>query len=220
MEIKDIIKWWEFPKATIINRNLPKTQIYPHIKNTKDRQFLMDSVQSIYMLANYKTENTNIPIYESDEELYQEIWFYYVKTKGKGESEKIFRLLSNLIPYPIVILMEESDFFTIYTGRFEKLSTGYLKLLNMYPSPLYKEIDTEFTLKKLSVSKLPCQNLKDFYDSLRDELITQLVQLKYGSSIGKITSEIKDQLDILNQQIKVLKSKIKKEKQLNRKIEM
>lgn len=220
METKDIIKWWGFPKATVINRNLPKTQIFPHIKNVKDKHFLTGSVQSIYMLANFKTDNTNISVYESDEELYQEIWFYYVKTKEQGDSEKIYRLLSALIPYPIVVLTDEPENFTLYTGRFEKLSTGYLKLLSVYPSPVYKGEEVESVLKKLVLSELPHQNFKVFYDGLRDELATQLAKSLYGKGVGEITSDTKDQLDELNHQIEVLRNKIKKEKQLNRKIGM
>lgn len=77
METKDIIKWWKFPNATIINRNLPKTQIYPHMQSVADKQFLQNSVQSIYVLANLKSANTNIATYEDDKELYQEIQFLY-----------------------------------------------------------------------------------------------------------------------------------------------
>ena len=194
METKDIIKWWKFPSATIINRNLPKTQIYPHMKNAADKQFLQDSVQSIYMLASLKTDNTHIAVYEDDKELYREIQFLYVKTKDKGDSTKIYKMLAHLIPYPLVILTDEPDSFTIYTGRFEKLSTGFLKLVNVYPSPVYQDEDLEEVLQQISLIDLPRQNL--------------------------ITGEEKDQLDALKKQIEDLRGQIKKERQLNRKINM
>lgn len=220
METKDIIKWWKFPSATIINRNLPKTQIYPHMKNAADKQFLQDSVQSIYMLASLKTDNTHIAVYEDDKELYQEIQFLYVKTKDKGDSTKIYKMLAHLLPYPLVILADEPDSFTIYTGRFEKLSTGFLKLVNVYPSSVYQDENLEEVLQQISLIDLPRQNLKTFYDGLRDEIATATAKSQYGEAVGNITGEEKDQLDALKKQIEDLRGQIKKERQLNRKIDM
>ncbi|PEG96192.1 chemotaxis protein [Lactobacillus sp. UMNPBX9] len=220
LETKDIIKWWKFPSATIINRNLPKTQIYPHMKNVADKQFLQDSVQSIYMLASLKTDNTHIAVYEDDKELYQEIQFLYVKTKDKGDSTKIYKILAHLIPYPLVILTDGPDSFTIYTGRFEKLSTGFLKLVNVYPSPVYQDENLEEVLQQISLIDLPRQNLKTFYDGLRDEIATATAKSQYGEAVGNITGEEKDQLDALKKQIEDLRGQIKKERQLNRKIDM
>ena len=220
METKDIIKWWKFPSATIINRNLPKTQIYPHMKNTADKQFLQDSVQSIYMLASLKTDNTLIAVYEDDKELYQEIQFLDVKTKDKGDSTKIYKMLAHLLPYPLVILADEPDSFTIYTGRFEKLSTGFLKLVNVYPSSVYQDENLEEVLQQISLIDLPRQNLKTFYDGLRDEIATATAKSQYGEAVGNITGEEKDQLDALKKQIEDLRGQIKKERQLNRKINM
>lgn len=220
LETKDIIKWWKFPSATIINRNLPKTQIYPHMKNAADKQFLQDSVQSIYMLASLKTDNTHIAVYEDDKELYQEIQFLYVKTKDKGDSTKIYKMLAHLLPYPLVILADEPDSFTIYTGRFEKLSTGFLKLVNVYPSSVYQDENLEEVLQQISLIDLPRQNLKTFYDGLRDEIATATAKSQYGEAVGNITGEEKDQLDALKKQIEDLRGQIKKERQLNRKINM
>ena len=190
------------------------------MKNVADKQFLQHSVQSIYILASLKTENTHIDVYEDDKELYQEIQFLYVKTKDKGDSTKIYKMLAQLIPYPLVILTDEPDSFTIYTGRFEKLSRGFLKLVNIYPSPVYQDEYLEQVLQQLTLIDLPRQNLKTFYDGLRDEIATTMAKVQYGKEVGKITSEEKDQLDDLKKQIENLRTQIKKERQLNRRIDM
>ena len=190
------------------------------MKNAADKQFLQDSVQSIYMLASLKTDNTHIAVYEDNKELYQEIQFLYVKTKDKGDSTKIYKMLAHLLPYPLVILADEPDSFTIYTGRFEKLSTGFLKLVNVYPSPVYQDENLEEVLQQISLIDLPRQNLKTFYDGLRDEIATATAKSQYGEAVGNITGEEKDQLDALKKQIEDLRGQIKKERQLNRKIDM
>lgn len=220
METKDIIRWWRFPSATIINRNIPKTQIYPHMKSASDKQFLQDTVQSIYLLASFRSANTHIAVYKDDHELYQEIQFLYVQTKNKGDSEKIYKMLSRLMPYPLVVLTNEPASFTIYTGRFEQLATGFLKLINVYPSPVYQDEELQEVLNQLSMDGLPRQNLKVFYDGLRDKIATASVKQRYGETVGVITSGEKDKLDALNKQIESLRSQITKEMQLNRKVAM
>ncbi|WP_423479839.1 DUF4391 domain-containing protein (plasmid) [Ligilactobacillus salivarius] len=220
METKNIIKWWNFPSATIINKNLPKTQIYPYIKKVEDKKLLQDSVQSIYILANIQTNNTHIEVYEDNKELYQEIQFFYVKMKKKDESKKVYKLLAHLIPYPLVVLIDESKNFSIYTGRFEKLSNGFLKLVSIYASPFYKADDLKEVLKQLSLADFPKNNMKEFYDGLRDKIVTITVKVQYGEEVDNITSEKKDQLDNLQNQIEHLRKCIKKERQLNRKIDM
>lgn len=161
------------------------------------RKLCNRTVQSIYMLASLKTDNTHIAVYEDDKELYQEIQFLYVKTKDKGDSTKIYKMLAHLIPYPLFILTDEPDSFTSYTGRFEKLSTGFLKLVNVYPSQVYQDENLEEVLQQISLIDLPRQNLKTFYDGLRDEIATATAKSQYGEAVGNITGEEKDQLDAL-----------------------
>mgnify|MGYP006932501308 CR=1 FL=1 len=79
-------------------------------------------------------------------------------------------MLAHLILYPLVVLADEPDSFTIHTGRFEKMSKDFLKLVNIYPSPVYQDEDLEEVLLRISLINLPRQNLKAFYDRLRDEI--------------------------------------------------
>ncbi|WP_261806792.1 DUF4391 domain-containing protein [Lapidilactobacillus luobeiensis] len=220
LETRNIIRWWGFPSATIINRNFPKTQLFAHMKNAKDKQFLTDVVQSIYMLANLKTSNTHIPTYESDQELYTEIWFYYVRTKETGKANAIYKLLASLIPYPIVLIVDNLDSFVIITGRFERQADDYLKLITVYSSPEYPNEQAKFEIERTALMSMPKQSLKTVYDGLRDEMTTRLAQNQYGKELGKVTSEKKDLLDSLSSQIDRLKAQIGKEKQINRRVEM
>lgn len=220
METKQILKWLGLPNGTVINRKLPKTQIYPHIKKTSDKQFLQNEIQTIYLLASIKQDNTNIPEYENEKELYQEIQFLYVSTKKCGNAEKVYKLLAGLIPYPLAVIVEEQQEFVIIAGRFEKLSSGFLKLQRTYPSPIYKTVDATQILSNLAIMELPRQNLKVFYDGFRDKLATESAKRQYGDGIDEVSGDIKDKLDELTSQINLLSTRIKKERQLNRKIDM
>lgn len=219
METRDLLKWWKFPKNTIVNRNLSKSQIYLHMKNSNDKAYLQEYVQSIYLLANFKTDNTRIPVFESETETYQEVQFIYLKIRENGNASKLYKLLASLIPYQLVVITEQEKGFVIYTGRFEKLSTGYIRLLSTYDSPLLVEDDLEETLNQLSIVVLPNQNLKVFYDSLRDTLVNLQIKKEYSTFSGIMDSIQKDRIDEINVEITKMKNAIKKEKQINRKVE-
>ena len=212
LETREIIEKWNFPKATIINRNLPKSQIFLHIKKSTDKKFIQDAVQSVYLLANFKTSNTNIPVYKDEQKIYEEIQFFYVKTKNINNPLKIYKILSFLIPYPLVVIMRNSDKYTINTGEFQRLPSGKLKLKNIYSSPRYLESDFNCVLQKLT--------LKDFYDGLCNQVVTLEAREYYSKRLNTITREEKDQLDDLSNQIEKLRAKIKREHQLNRRIDM
>ncbi|ASD51135.1 DUF4391 domain-containing protein [Erysipelothrix rhusiopathiae] len=219
METRDLLKWWKFPKNTIVNRNLPKSQIYLHMKNSNDKAYLQEYVQSIYLLANFKTDNTRIPAFESETETYQEVQFIYLKIRENGNASKLYKLLASLIPYPLVVIIEQEKGFVIYTGRFEKMTTGYIRLLSVYDSPLLAEDELKETLNQLSILVLPNQNLKVFYDSLRDTLVNLQIKKEYSTFSGIMDCTQKDRIDEINGEIAKMKNAIKKEKQINRKVE-
>lgn len=103
-------------------------------------------------------------------------------------------MLSSLIPYPLVVLTDEIEDFTLYTGRFERQPNNFLKLKNIYPSPIYNIDSAESVLADLDLSELPCQNFKVFYDGLRDELAKQLAANQYGVESDGITADKKTNL--------------------------
>ncbi|WP_338155274.1 DUF4391 domain-containing protein [Latilactobacillus sakei] len=99
-------------------------------------------------------------------------------------------------------------------------TNNFLKLVNVYPSPEYQKDNLQQVLESLSLADLSKQNLKTLYDDLRQLLTTQLAQQQYDQQIEVISINQKDELDQLNQMIETVKIKIRKEKQLNRKIDM
>lgn len=44
--------------------------------------------------------------------------------------------------------------FKLYSGRFERQANDYLKLKNIYHSPIYKDEEAKSVLEKLELSKL------------------------------------------------------------------
>lgn len=220
MDTKEIIKFWHFPSETIINKNIPKLQIYKHLKSNDEKNYLQDKVKSIYLLASYKTNNTNIPKFESEQELYSEIEFFYIEAKQALNKEKVYKILTKTIPYPLVILFEENDRFIFYFGKFSKLSNGFLKLEQFYNSLDYDENQIRSILSKLNFSKLDNINFKVLYESMISILSTDAIKNNYEKDVKSISGEDKNRIDELNKEISDLKKDISKEHQINLKIEM
>lgn len=219
MKVNDIIKFWNLDKETVINRNLPKVQIYSALKRTTDKEFIQKTIQSIYLIANYKPENTRIPLYESDLESYQEIQFMYIKVRKDNSEKKTFKILSEIIPYPLISIIQNNEQFIIMTGRYEKLSNGYLRLIQSYSSPIYSTDEIENVLSIYNLNDYSKYNLKLFYDNIRDDISTQKIREEFDSEV-QISSEEKDEIDNLKKEINILSNKMSKERQLNKKIEL
>ena len=95
-----------------------------------------------------------------------------------------------------------------------------MNLINIYSSPKYSESDFNCVLQKLTLKDLPNNNFKEFYDGLCNQVVTLEAREHYSKRLNTITREEKDQLDDLSSQIEKLRTKIKREHQINRKIDM
>lgn len=217
MEIKQIIRAWDFPKNTIINRNLPKATLYKQMMDAKKKEFLQNSVQTIYWMASYKTDNTNIKLFSSDEELYTEVEFIYVQVRNDDVSDKVYKTIAELIPYPLVVLMEDPNKLHIVSGRYERKTGNVLRLTKVYKSSDYNEVAIIQFLNKLTLKNLPKSNFKVFYDTIRDIIIND--EAKARDDIDDdvlLDANVSDQLNELDKLIERTKNAAKKEKQLHK----
>ncbi|EOH95247.1 DUF4391 domain-containing protein [Enterococcus pallens] len=218
MEIVEIINAWQFPPNTLINRYLPKNDFYKHLRKTEDKRLVQKMIKRIWWLASFKSETTNIPIYESENELYTEIEFLYVQMNEQVAFDKIFQVLSNAIPYPLVVFVAFPEDCAIYTGKYERKKDDYLKLIRTYPSACFTEGEIQNTLKKLSLQNLPSLNFKVFYEGINNAVSATVVEEEFGVYKTSIDAQLKDDLERLSQEIAKLENRAKEEKQLNKKI--
>ena len=104
MNIDQLFEITKLPVKSKQRSNIPKNAIYPQLNKTEDKDLIQDSVQSIYLLAILNEQTTNLAVYESDTEYFNEIFFIHVHMREKDKEEKVFNILTRIFPYPIIVV--------------------------------------------------------------------------------------------------------------------
>lgn len=165
MDINDICELVNLPKSTIVNREIPKYILNDHIEDLKYRSILEKNIFKVNIISDLKENNTGMKSYSSDEELFVEIIYLFVEISKYCELSEVFKFISNIIPYPIVIIFEFEDDFIIYMGDYQRIKDDFLKLKESFHSNTIDEIGLRMMFEKLPMPKNV--NMKSYYQEIK-----------------------------------------------------
>ncbi|MGE7365817.1 DUF4391 domain-containing protein [Desemzia incerta] len=227
MNTDNLIKELGIPKAAIINRNFPKKMLYQNVAlSSYDKELIQNGMSRLRWLGSIKETNTNIPKYEDDAILYEEIQYFLLEVNNQEVAGKIGKILFNCIPYPQVLIVsfEEKRQYQVALTRKNSLDTNLVIVEKIYVSPWesseVSSIEGETFWYHYSNHKKT--NLKEYYESLLAKLLINTFDVSPRESeiATKEVIQIFDEVQTLNEKIKKLMSLVKSEKQLNKRIEL
>jgi hypothetical protein len=200
---------FQLPSSTLVNRRIPKNKFYEKLQaNHQLRELFTDQVESI--IWKHKLSKDTIRL-EPKEDI-EEIQIFEVHLKEKSYSLELLRSIDKAIPYPILhVLMVEGQ---------GKLAIAYKERNqtdeNRSVVRSYHETDWQ-PIESIKLDILQGLNLKAVYENI----IRQLLPIKVKPEI-ELTAvlERQAQIDKLTQECERLESKIRAEKQFNRKVEL
>src|SRR5699024_2350245 len=117
MDIDQLFEITKLPIKSKQRSNIPKNSIYPQLKKAGDNKLIRDKVQSIYLLSVLNESTTNMSVYESDTEYFNEIFFIHVLLREEDKEDKLFNILTRIFPYPIIVIFNFENRSSIYTGK-------------------------------------------------------------------------------------------------------
>lgn len=222
MEEREILQALELPKETHVLRTFPFNRLGPRFK-AKDKKTFQTSVEphGVRLLATINTNTTNIPIYEDEKTIYQEIHVFQIKMKNTKNIKQIYRIIAEAMPYPLLIRFITSD-ETLWIGAIhEKVEkTGLLKMQYLYSST--PDIDERLYLTSWAFPWSDRYNLRTFYENILNQMIQIELKEKYEAVTDERFENNTTQLEIirtLEKEIAFCVSKAKKEAQMNKRIE-
>lgn len=166
MDINDICKLVHVPEKVIVNRKLPKYMIINHISNLSYRSVIEKNISEINIVADLKESNSGIESFESEDELYTEIIYLYVKINNYGNLSEIFNFLSGIIPYPLVVIFRMGNDLIIYAGDYKRKKDDFLKIENIYCSDTLSALDiSSYYNDDAELSK---DNMKTYYLGVKE----------------------------------------------------
>jgi hypothetical protein len=108
--LADILSFWGYPKATLLNKPLFKKMFLDHASmDVTDKKALKDDVEKIRWLYTLKPSTINISAYQDESVDYPEIAILHITLNSGERAKRINQFINRAIPYPVVAL------FTIET---------------------------------------------------------------------------------------------------------
>ena len=199
------------PKTTEFNKRIPKQKFYENMDISPAlKKVFVEQVKIIYWRNKIATSTTNLATGNDVTEL--EV--FEVRLNSPVLDDGLLRQIDREIPYHILFLLEYQRKYQAWIGYKEAAASGNkaFKVNGYYHTEWLEEDELPLKLEGLSV------------DAVYENLVRQIAgdKLKSETSGESLKESVArdEQKQALQKQIDTLKAKIRKEKQLNKQMQM
>lgn len=197
------------PKSTEFNRRIPKQKFYENIDVSPAlKRVFIDQIRVIYWRNKIAPTTVNL----AQGEKVTEIEVFEIKLTEPMQPEPVLRQIDKAIPYHIVFLLEYEGRYQAWTA-YKEASAGVnaFKVHSYYHTDWLSEEDLPLKLEGLNIDKV----YENFVRQIGGEALT---------AAGEETLQQSVERDIhrqdLKKQIAALQAKVRKEKQLNKQVQL
>lgn len=201
------------PKTTEFNKRIPKQKFYENINVTPAlRRIFIDQIKVIYWRNKIAPSTMNL---EAGQNV-TEIEVFEVKLNSAPLDVSVLRQMDKEIPYHIVFLLEYEGKYQAWTAYKEKAGSGS----NAFRVDSYYHTDwlpeNELTLK------IDGLNMDAVYENYVRQIAGDALRAAAGEEPETLKEAVErdKQIQQLQKQIDILQTKVRREKQLNRQMEL
>lgn len=198
------------PKSTEFNRRIPKQKFYENLTITPalKKQFV-DAIRIIYWRNKIASTTMNLAPGKD----VTEIEVFEIRLNTQGLDEAVLRQIDREIPYHILFLLEYNKHYQAWIGYKEAITgTDAFKVSGYYHTDWMSESDLPLKVDGLNL------------DAVYENFVRQLAgdTLQSGETEESLQEAVRhsEQRAQLEKQIAALQAKIRKERQLNKQMEM
>ena len=201
----------ELPKSTEFNKKIPKQKFYENLEISPAlKKIFIEQVDKI--LWSYKIASSTANL--ADGNLVKEIEVFEVSLKSPNLDGELLRHIDRAVPYHIVFILE-------YQGRY-KACISY-KEATISGNRAFK-VNSYYYTDWLDKQNLPLKleglNLDAAYENFVRQIAGETLQKMVSDESLKDSVARSEQKELLQRQILALESKIRKEKQLNKQMQI
>lgn len=199
------------PKATEFNRRITKAKFYENINITTSlKRLFVDQVNNIYWRNKIASTTANL----SEGQYVTEIEVFEINLNSPQVDIELLKFIDGVIPYHILYILEYKGKYQAWIGY--KETTDIEKKL----SKVDRYYHTNWCEETELIVKPEGLNLDDVYENLVRQIAGDKLQSDNSIESLKQSVERDKEIEVLEKQINTLQNKIRKEKQLNKQIEM
>ncbi len=199
------------PKSTEFGKRIPKQKFYENITvSPKLKRVFIEQVKTIYWRNKIASSTMNLA---AGTEV-TEIEIFEVKLNQPDLDEGFFRQIDKEIPYHILFLLKYEGKYQAWIGYKESTASGsnLFKVNRYYHTDWMPEDDLPIKIDGLSVDAV--------YENFVRQIAGGSLQAAEPSETLKESVSRDKKRQQMQKQIAVLQTKIRKEKQLNRQMQM
>ena len=199
-----------FPDSTEFNKRIPKQKFYENIEVSSSlRRVFVEQIKIVYWRNKLAVSTLNIASGES----VTEIEVFEVRLTEPILEETVLRQIDKEIPYHILFILTCDGKAQAWIGYKEAAASGNnaFKINRYYHTEWIPENELLFSIDGL--------NMDVVYENLVRQIAGEILQTNSNESL-KDSVERDEERRRLEKQIVALEGKIRKEKQLNRRMEM
>lgn len=198
------------PKSTEFNRRIPKQKFYDNLSVTPAiKRIFIDQIKIIYWRNKIAAATMNL----AGGQAVTEIEVFEIQLNQPSLDEAVLKLIDKEIPYHILFLLTYEDKVQAWIGYKEATASGMGAFkVNRYYHTAWMPLD------KLQLP-LTGLNLDAVYENYVRQIAGDALDSDSGESLKESVDREKKQRE-LEKKIAALDAKIRKEKQLNRQIEL
>lgn len=199
-----------FPVSTEFNKRIPKQKFYDNLDVSPTlRRVFVDQIRLVYWRNKLAASTLNI----AAGEVVSEVEVFEVRLNEPKLDEAVLKQIDKEIPYHILFILTCDGKAQAWIGYKEAAASGSsaFKVNRYYHTDWMPEDELQLRIDGL--------NMDTVYESLVRQIAGDKLQADSGESLKESVArdEKKKQLE---KQITALESKMRKEKQLNRRMEM
>lgn len=199
-----------FPASTEFNKRIPKQKFYENLDVSPAlRRVFVDQIKLVYWRNKLAASTLNIAAGDT----VTEVEVFEVRLNEPQLDEAVLKQIDKEIPYHILFILTCGGKMQAWIGYKEAAASGSnaFKVSRYYHTDWVPEDELHLSIDGL--------NMDAVYESLVRQIAGDALQVDSGESLKESVArdEKKKQLE---KQIAALESKIRKEKQLNRRMEM
>lgn len=212
------------PKSCEIGSAIYKKLFYEKADlSSSDKSLFVDNINKITWLYSMKQDNINVKPYKDDYRDYPEIEVIEVEISKDVKLHRIAEIIMRAIPYPMLLIFKLNDKFKFYMAH-QKINQNDSSK-NTIEEFIYTDwLDYDSPIPyRLDIKQMRFTNFYAFYSDLIDAMSIYNASIILSSNINMTGDEARkftSKVEFIEQEIATLRTKLKKETQFNRRMEL
>ena len=220
----DDYSFLNIPDSCFIGSTIYKKLFYENANmSSSDKSLFTDVINKIVWLYCLKPETINIPAYKDEVREYPEFEVIEVLLHKDYRLDRIAEIIMRTIPYPMLLIFKLEDKRRLYVAHQRISQSDSTKnTIEELIATDWLESDSEL-LAKLDIKQMRFTNIYTLYSDIVDVISIynlSVIMPTDDTITGAEARELSAKIEDIEQKIASLRSKLKRESQFNRKMEL